>query len=192
MIRTILIVRIVLIMRITPIDYTILGLLQQQPRTGYGIRKIFETTALGNFSSSPGTVYPAIRKLKKLGFIIDEDRRGRGSTMKITGAGVTALKAWLLLPVKKEDITRSANLLILRFAFMDDLIDMTSRVGFLEGFVHQITMYLEELNIFYQKNADTLPVQGRIAFEHGLMQYQAHLKWGIHALKTLKVKGYEN
>ncbi|MDN5212425.1 PadR family transcriptional regulator [Fulvivirgaceae bacterium BMA12] len=179
-------------MRITHIDYTILGLLKQQPGTAYGIRKIFETTALGNFSSSPGTIYPAVRKLKKLGFVVDTDKHKRGSTMKLTDAGIAALKKWLLLPVKKEDITRNTNLLILRFAFMDDLIDMTSRVGFLEGFVHQVTMYLEELNIFYQKNADTLPVQGRIAFEHGLMQCQAHLKWGIHALKTLKVKGYEN
>ena len=57
--------------RTTTVDFIILGLLQEQTLTGYGIRMIFENTAIGSYSSSPGTVYPAINKLKKMGFIKD-------------------------------------------------------------------------------------------------------------------------
>ncbi len=71
-IRTILVVRIVLHMKnIKPtlLDYAILGLIQNQPLSGYAIRKLFEETALGNYSSSPGTIYPALSRLQKFDLV---------------------------------------------------------------------------------------------------------------------------
>jgi DNA-binding PadR family transcriptional regulator len=56
--------------KITSLDYAILGLMYQKPSSGYGIRMQFETTAIGNYSSSPGAVYPALDRLQKLGLVI--------------------------------------------------------------------------------------------------------------------------
>ena len=48
----------------TALEYALLGLLHQQPQSGYDLRKVFETTALGNYSGSPGAIYPALRRLE--------------------------------------------------------------------------------------------------------------------------------
>ena len=57
------------IIKPTLLDYAILGLIQDRPLSGYAIRKLFEETALGNYSSSPGTIYPALKRLQKLELI---------------------------------------------------------------------------------------------------------------------------
>jgi len=49
----------------TLLDYAILGLIQDHALSGYAIRKMFEETALGHYSSSPGTIYPALNRLQK-------------------------------------------------------------------------------------------------------------------------------
>ena len=53
----------------TFLDYAILGLLQRQSLSGYRIRKVFETTALGDYSSSPGSIYPLMSWLQEKDFI---------------------------------------------------------------------------------------------------------------------------
>ena len=82
--------------KVTQLDYAILGLLSQGPLTGYKIRMTFENTALGNFSSSPGTIYPALKRLAALK-LIDKKTKGakrNGQTvMSITRMGTGVLKA---------------------------------------------------------------------------------------------------
>lgn len=53
----------------TVLGYAILGLAQEESRSGYSIRKVFETTALGVYSSSPGSIYPALNRLEKNGLV---------------------------------------------------------------------------------------------------------------------------
>ncbi len=52
---------------LTPLRLAILGLVAMHPQSGYDLRKIFETTPMGNFSSSPGAIYPALKSLEKKG-----------------------------------------------------------------------------------------------------------------------------
>jgi hypothetical protein len=37
------------------------ALLHQQPRSGYDLRKIFESSPIAYYSDSPGAIYPALR-----------------------------------------------------------------------------------------------------------------------------------
>ena len=53
----------------TLLDYAILGLIHEKAQTGYQIRKIFAETAMGNYSSSPGTIYPALNRLQKMDLV---------------------------------------------------------------------------------------------------------------------------
>ncbi|MBX2878146.1 MAG: PadR family transcriptional regulator, partial [Saprospiraceae bacterium] len=48
----------------TRLDYAIMGLLIGGPLSGYQIRQIFETSEMGNYSSSPGSIYPALKRLR--------------------------------------------------------------------------------------------------------------------------------
>ncbi|MDH5368031.1 MAG: PadR family transcriptional regulator, partial [Cyclobacteriaceae bacterium] len=65
----------------TSLDYAILGLVHILPQSGYAIRKQFELTAIGNYSSSPGAIYPALKRLQKFGLVenilFKEDRKNK-------------------------------------------------------------------------------------------------------------------
>ena len=130
-IRIIIVVRIVLFSRTmdqavkpktTLLDHAILGLISGQAMSGYAIRKVFETTAMGNYSSSPGTIYPALRRLQKMGLadklVANEDGKSKYS---ITKKGKQVFRSWLTAPLMPKDISRKLDEILLRFAFMDGL-----------------------------------------------------------------------
>src|SRR5438128_1223789 len=100
----------------TPLSFALLGLVRQQPRSGYALRKVFETTPLGDYSSSPGSIYPALKSLENAGMVETRDARdarGKGS-YHLTARGTAALKKWLDAPI--TDLGEA----MLRFAFLGD------------------------------------------------------------------------
>jgi DNA-binding PadR family transcriptional regulator len=170
----------------THLDFAILGLIHQQPSTGYEIRKVFETTALGNYSSSPGTIYPALKRLKKLEMVVQKDTDANRKLLFITVAGEEALKEWLAMPIEKEDIAKRDHILLLRFAFMEDLLGEDEKIFFLESFRDELRKYIKELQEFHQDEGEAMGLHGRLAFEHGIEMYQMNLKWVNRALRTIK------
>ena len=173
---------------ITSLDYAILGLIHQEPLSGYGIRKQFETTALGNYSSSPGAVYPALDRLQKLGLVIKSRIADqKKDKFNCTDKGIATLKQWLLLPITIANVSKKTEELLLKFAFMDKLLNKHQKLEFLEAFQSQLKIYLEELKAFHAKEGDNLPLNGRLAFEHGIASYTATLKWCKNAITTIRI-----
>jgi len=172
---------------LTPLDFAILGLLKNEPLSGYGIRKTFETTALGNFSSSPGSIYPALKRLQKFEFV--ERKEGKkGSKMRfyITPTGLQTLLHWLIKPLEKIDVEKRNQEILLRFAFMEDIVDTQDALKFLESYHILLSNYLTELNQYYTAEKDHLPLFGKLAFEHGLVSYTASLTWSETAILKLQ------
>ncbi len=162
----------------TRLDFVILGLISNESRTGYAIRKEFETTALGNFSSSPGTIYPALKRLQKLNFAEKRESTEDGKDkFHITSDGKLALNEWLIVPITLEDVMKDCDGIILRFAFMDSISDNTTKITFLESFRDALTTYLTQLQEFHSQEKDNLPLHGRLAFEYGIDSYTTTLKW---------------
>ena len=62
------IIRVVMI-SYSILGYALLGLIYQQPLSGYDVKKIFASTPMAGFSDSPGAIYPALRKVEQLGFV---------------------------------------------------------------------------------------------------------------------------
>ncbi|MHC4537428.1 MAG: PadR family transcriptional regulator, partial [Planctomycetota bacterium] len=54
---------------ISTLSLAVLGLIAQKPHSGYDLRKVFSTTPLGHFSSSPGAIYPALKRIEKSGWV---------------------------------------------------------------------------------------------------------------------------
>ena len=61
----------------TNLGFALLGLVHKEPMSGYDLRKVFAETALGNYSSSPGAIYPALARLEKQGLIIGKEDRSK-------------------------------------------------------------------------------------------------------------------
>lgn len=157
----------------TPLSYALLGLVQMQPRSGYALRKVFETTPLGGYSSSPGSIYPALKSLEKAGLLVTRaSPGGRGKGLyHLTAEGGRLLEAWLAAPI--GDLGEA----MLRFAFLRD-DDRDAILAFLDAFQSAAEGQSAGLKAFLAgESAKNMPTKGRIAVEHGLRQLRASADW---------------
>lgn len=162
----------------TTLDYIILGLIQKEPLTGYRIRKTFEDTALGNFGGSPGTIYPALKRLEKNKLILKQKvQESTKSNFYITAGGLEQLRFWLETLPTTGDVQKNMQLLVLKFAFMDPMISKEKKVEYLEAMKFELEGYLKELEHYFRKEKNSMPQSGRIAFEHGLLSYRTGVEW---------------
>jgi len=86
--------------------YLILGLLLENPMTGYALHRRMQTLVGAIASISYGTLYPLLHKLLAAGGVEMELLPGRGRTSKklyrITAAGQEALRHWLATPLIED------------------------------------------------------------------------------------------
>ena len=170
----------------TLLDFAILGLIQDQPLSGYRIRKLFEETALGNYSSSPGTIYPALKRLERLGLVGKRVISGtKKSHFQITAKGISILKKWFVKPIEKEDVEKKIDELLLRFAFMETLVEKERKIIFLTSFKDRLKIYIKELKKYYAQEANEMPLHGKLALQHGIDSAGVTLHWCKKALVKL-------
>jgi len=159
--------------RMTPLSYALLGLIRMLPRSGYALRKVFKTTPLGNYSSSPGSIYPALKSLEKLGMVQTADApeaRGKG-LYHLTSAGEAALGQWLRAPV--DDLGEA----MLRFAFLPEE-DEAAIAAFLDSFEAAAQERATGLETFLAgEGATGMSSKHRIAVEHGRRNLEASADW---------------
>jgi len=176
----------------TNLDYAIMGLLREEALSGYQIRQIFENSEMGNYSSSPGSIYPAIRRLEGLGLlesVTQKEREGKAKKrFRLTGKGRSALLGWLGEKVNPEDISKRMDELLLKFAFMENLIDPPAQVRFLQQIEDLLPKKIEELESFYDQHSQMIPLTGRLAFLHGIEIFRTHFRWVQEAITTILKK----
>ena len=174
--------------RITTLDYAIMGLLQQGAKTGYAIRQVFEQTALGSYSSSPGTIYPALKKLEKTGHVHKKAlKEGEKEQFVLQNKGLEALSDWLKSDISEEVVDKRMNEVLLKFAFMEDLLSKEERLYFLQELSRYLQESLQKLKLFDQMQGPSLTLHGRLALENGIEGQKAHLRWAKYAHQAIEV-----
>ncbi|MGO9336794.1 MAG: PadR family transcriptional regulator [Terracidiphilus sp.] len=163
------------------LGFALLGLIFEQPMSGYDLRKVFTTTAMGSFSDSPGAIYPALARLEAKGLVrgtVEESASLRKRRVfEITPTGLAALKEWLTKPVTRDDVVRGLGDLMLRFAFMDRTVGEERTIEFLGEFAAEIEGYLPSLSEFLEAHASAMPLSARLALESGVQEYEMRLRW---------------
>lgn len=171
----------------TTLEYALLGLFHQKPHSGYELRRVFAETPLKYFSDSPGAIYPALRRLVARGWIIASAPEGgrRRRELRLSGPGREAFIDWLRRPVTRDDVDPDTALL-LRFAFMGQALPAAEIPKFIEDYSREMRAQLKALQGYYDENAATWPLTGRLAFEHGLALHETKLAWARGAARALK------
>lgn len=98
--------------------YVILGLVREQPRSGYEIKATVDRTTRFFWAASYGQIYPELKRLAEQGLVVGSDAPtgGRRRTVyEITADGEEELKAWLRRPPETFEM-REEGLLKLFFA----------------------------------------------------------------------------
>ena len=175
---------------ISTLSLAVLGLIAQEPRSGYDLRKVFSTTPLGHFSSSPGAIYPALKRVEKSGWVrgsIDSKKELRPRMVyQITKEGLEALRRHLSQTVTKDDVVWRMDDLMLRFAFMDELAGRERTLQFLEEFRAETTSHSRSLRKYLDEIKGFIPPAGRLAMENGIGNYEMNAKWAQRAIKELE------
>lgn len=174
------------------LEQALLGLLHQEPRSGYDLRKIFGSTPLAQFSDSPGAVYPALRRLEERGWIAPaplqrEGGRGRRA-LGLTAAGRRAFLTWLALPPTREEVVRDISALYLRFAFMSQAVPVAVPLRFLADLERVLAAHVADLERYYAAAREHMTPTGRIVFEHGVDGFRHTSKWCAQAERALRAE----
>ena len=175
----------------TPFELALLGILAFEPSSGYDIKKMFEETSMRIFSSSPGAIYPALARLERRGWLRSDmetsgaARPRRVYTLRPAGRGV--LESWLRERVTVDELRQALPTALLRFSFMELVLDRAETVAYLEGFREAAETYRAELRAESDGLDFDLPyVHPRLAMEHGVASVEATLHWIDSAIDELK------
>ena len=170
-------------MALSDLDYALLGLLFATPRSGYELRKVFQTTLLSAYSDSPGSIYPALRKLETSRHVTGtaaEDGRGR-RTLRPTAKGKRALVAWLEAPVTAELLARDSAGVSLRLAFVSDVAPRRFRPMLAEYRAALLTR-LADVDAARRALDPQLSPSARAAVDLGAHVLRARADWCAKAL----------
>lgn len=166
---------------LTLLEYALVGLTAQEPLSGYDLKKIFETTEMRQFSSSPGSIYPALRRLEKRAFLTSSEEATGDRTRRLyrpTEAGKEALRAWLLAPVTLEELHDDGRTPILRFAFLGSIgAGRKPTRAFLESYREALGRYLEDLRELAEQLGEHPDARPRLAILHGIEQVKGQRRW---------------
>jgi DNA-binding PadR family transcriptional regulator len=172
------------------LSLAVLGIISLEPVSGYDIRKVFQTTPMGHFSTSPGAIYPALKRLEKSGLIrgniekknILRPRR----TYTLTDKGRKTLKELLAQPLTQKDIVWRLEEMILRFAFIGNILGRKQSIRFLTELAFQIDQYLPVLrkNLTIQRELQN--INGGYALEQGIEKYKATARWARRVIADFK------
>jgi len=169
------------------LGYALLGLLQQEPRSGYDLRKIFANSPMGTFSDSPGAIYPALQRLEKRGLVRSRVHESSGlrrrRLFRPTSSGKRAFKTWQTKPIIANDVIHRVDELMLRFSFMDESAGAVHAARFLKGLAKEVAAYIPSLRQFLKVQGARMPLSGRLALESGIRSYETLLGWTKSALR---------
>jgi DNA-binding PadR family transcriptional regulator len=175
--------------KLTNLEYLLLFLVHAQPASGYALRKQFATTPLGYYSDSPGSIYPALQRLKRrtlLRAAKDPSPSGRRKTLfSATPKALTELRNWVRGPITREEVRCDPPALMLRFVVCAQLFGDTAAHKFLLQLRSPVQEIIQELETYLNGPGKSLPLSGRLAVEQGLEGYRALYAWATRASNEL-------
>lgn len=171
------------------LEFALLGTLRFAPQSGYQLRKAFTSTPMRHMSDSPGSIYPALRRLAARGWIRTQgDPAGgrRAQLYALTPKGKAEFLNWLRRPIGGDDASFHMDTLLLRFAFMGGVVPNREIVGFLDEVRAGALAYAKTLERFRKFNMEGSPLTGKLGLLHGIETYRTFARWAAKASAVLK------
>ena len=171
--------------RAVSIRHLILGLLTQQPMSGYGIKRSLKSLSWLIDSPSFGSIYPALRALREDGLVTVEVAPRQGKPPRkiytITEAGRLALREWMDQPVTPG---ASLKTFVMRLILANNF-SHTGLISHLQQRRSQVAVHCATLNQIAEAMNGTIDPGQRLAFAYGLALATAELAWLDSTLEQL-------
>jgi PadR family transcriptional regulator AphA len=171
--------------RAVSIRHLILGLLTQQPMSGYDIRRFLKSLSWLIESPSFGTIYPTLRALREddmvtVEVISRQDKPPR-KIYTITEPGKQALQEWMDQPLVPD---ASLKAFVMRLVLSNSL-SHTGLIAHLQQRRSQVAAHFATLEQLAEAPNGMTDDGHRIAFDYSLALAGAELTWLDSALERL-------
>jgi len=176
------------------IRYAILGLLDQQPQTGYDLKKTFADSAILHWSGNNNQVYTTLLQLNAEGLVeaclAESSTYPARKTYRITPAGQAELQHWLTSP---PTLPEMKNHFLVQFLFADRLLPEQSIqiLGRYEDELRQALILQQEQNRRNSASATTPSRQAlfqQLAAQNLVDHFTCELSWIDRARQVLTEK----
>jgi DNA-binding PadR family transcriptional regulator len=172
--------------QLSDLECCILGAVWQRgPCSAYRVQKEFAASVTSYWSASAGSIYPALRRLQKLGCVSTvAEKWGRSSRtlFSITDHGTTMLRAWI------EDVGSARGAaydpLRTRIFFLDALPSASARLASVETALRDTERLLDELQAMLSAPEPFRWSGERMSMEGACREVAARAAW----LREVKVQ----
>jgi DNA-binding PadR family transcriptional regulator len=164
--------------------HSLLGLLAEQPRTGYELTRLFDESLLNVWPASHSQIYPELAKLAAEGLIRQTASGARGKKVySITPGGMDEILAWL----RTEPDHSTKNPSFLRVFFLW-LMEPEDAVAFLEGeeLVHEAKLREFEAKAELPVRDTSREWAFRLALDWGVRYEREMLEWNAWARHVIE------
>lgn len=174
-------------MNVTTLDALLIFLVAHKSQSGYDIRQLFQSTPLGVFSDSPGSIYPSLARLERRGLLTSAVEPGgrRRRNYKRTAAGQKVLRAWLERPLEHDPRKRRNGEVELRFVLIAEDLGLTRAMRFLDEADAAFSAELAELETFMAGPGGKMSEASRATTELGMRLIRVHIDWCREMKKKL-------
>ena len=166
-----------------PLRHALIGVLADEPRTGYGLLKHFEQSLAYAWPAGHSQIYPELARLVEEGLIRQTDSGPRGAKVyEATAAGVREVRRWL----STEPDRRVRSDAALRVFFLW-LLEPDEAASFLRAERDRFRALVAELERIEAEEEPRTPKQRayRVALVGGLATMRARIEWAEWALQEV-------
>jgi PadR family transcriptional regulator, regulatory protein AphA len=164
--------------------HALLGLLADQPMSGYELSTRFEASVGSTWSAGHSQIYPELVRLAEDGLVEAGEPGPRGrKTYAITDEGLATVQAWLADTAPDRTVRDEAALR----TFFLWLMEPEAAYDHVQGELDAAERSLAGLRLLAARRRPATPAERsqRIALEAGLRATQARLEWARWALERL-------
>jgi DNA-binding PadR family transcriptional regulator len=174
---------------LTDFEQVLLAVIAGEPRSGYGLKKLFSASPASVYQPSAGALYPALRRLEGRGLLRAEKNISSGRrTMRlysVTEAGRAAHLDWLRGPVVPATVGADLGLHLMRFALMEEQLGREAVIAFLTDLADALAGFVAGMERYLASDSPPPKRHANLAVEHGIAVHRASLEWARSAIKTL-------
>ncbi len=155
--------------------YFVLGLLAQQPLSGYDIKRLLKGLEWLIGSPSFGSLYPALHALREAGLVtvttVTREGKPPRKIYTITATGQAALQTWAEVPATAKTLKDFVMQLILASSFSPERM---------RTLLQQRQAHIAEQYIALQRmreNGEFAGIEGQLALDYALALAASELQW---------------
>ena len=174
---------------LTDFEQVLLGVIADEPRSGYGLKKMFSSSPASVYQPSPGALYPALRRLEERGLLHAENQVSSGRRAlrlyQVTEAGLAVYLEWLRKPVVPETVGAELGQHLMRFSLMENYLERAEVIAFLADLGSALDGFVRGMEEFTAARQGMLREHALLALEHGIAIHRASLEWVGSAMAAL-------